>query len=346
MAPMKAERTWRRLLTALADSAPAFRPSRRPVSDGRARRLLSAVADSRPAFQPCGHDDAFVHRAGSAAPPFGTFVGGEALSSYVDAFRARPAAARLQVRGAVRPGVLVGFRHLLGVADLLRQAKGHRYVRIGKHHDVLDAAAAKLLTIVHLMEGDRRPRTVGTALRLALEAVREERRGPTEMTTGDVAQRSSALDSPVFSLAMQVMSFELLHAVLDADRAEPERSGWQESQVNELLLRLSTTTVDGAYDRALLEGQIRFLAGHLHLKVQASRLWTALSDVTGADLRQSDLGGVPLEGIRWSEATQWPPAWEDSIRARSTAVQGEPGVYEIGLRGVDLRADTPIRPRS
>jgi hypothetical protein len=40
----------------------------------------------------------------------------------------------------------------------------------------------------------------------------------------------------------------------------------------------------------------------------------ALSDAVAADLRSAGLGGVPLEGVHWSEATRWPDGWEERIR--------------------------------
>lgn len=63
----------------------------------------------------------------------------------------------------------------------------------------------------------------------------------------------------------------------------------------------------------------------------------ALSDFTEADLREVDLAGLPLTGIRWSPATtRWPPDWQTQIESRSEEI--EPGVFEI--RDGTAHADT------
>ena len=60
-------------------------------------------------------------------------------------------------------------------------------------------------------------------------------------------------------------------------------------------------------------------------------LHDVLSDVTDIDLHQIDLTGVPLEGLRWSDRTQWPPEWEEQIRRDS--VQIAKGVFEVARGG-------------
>jgi len=57
------------------------------------------------------------------------------------------------------------------------------------------------------------------------------------------------------------------------------------------------------------------------------RLEAVRHDYAGADLRDVDLTGLDLRGVRWSDATQWPPGWEGTIRAGS--VQLGDGVYEF-----------------
>ncbi|EIV96337.1 hypothetical protein [Frankia sp. QA3] len=61
----------------------------------------------------------------------------------------------------------------------------------------------------------------------------------------------------------------------------------------------------------------------------------ARNDFTEADLRDANLVGVPLIGVRWSLTTRWPPAWRELIEQRSEEV--EPGVFEIrdGMADVD-----------
>lgn len=62
----------------------------------------------------------------------------------------------------------------------------------------------------------------------------------------------------------------------------------------------------------------------------------ACNDFSEADLRDVDLTGMPLTGVRWSRATQWPPAWEEQIDERSEEI--EPGLFEI--RDGTTHADT------
>lgn len=70
------------------------------------------------------------------------------------------------------------------------------------------------------------------------------------------------------------------------------------------------------------------------------RLDEALTSMAGADLTGADLRSIPLEGVRWSHATRWPPGWEERIRHDSIVI--EPGLYEIRPGGrTDANADSP-----
>lgn len=53
----------------------------------------------------------------------------------------------------------------------------------------------------------------------------------------------------------------------------------------------------------------------------------ALHDFTKADLRNVDLTGVQLEGLRWSLATQWPADWTTQVERDSVEVA--PDVFEV-----------------
>ena len=53
----------------------------------------------------------------------------------------------------------------------------------------------------------------------------------------------------------------------------------------------------------------------------------ATTDFAGADLAAVDLDGVPLQGLRWSSTTQWPPGWEEPIRQASVQLKAD--LYEI-----------------
>jgi hypothetical protein len=54
-------------------------------------------------------------------------------------------------------------------------------------------------------------------------------------------------------------------------------------------------------------------------------------DFVGADVHAASLDGIPLDGVRWSSTTRWPPAWEESIRRDSV---------KIGLDLFEIRPGT------
>ncbi|WP_194838607.1 hypothetical protein [Nocardia sp. XZ_19_369] len=55
-----------------------------------------------------------------------------------------------------------------------------------------------------------------------------------------------------------------------------------------------------------------------------------LNDFIGADLREVDLEGVPLEGLRWSAVTtRWPDGWRDYVESHSVSVDEEQNIFEI-----------------
>ncbi|MEV6239649.1 hypothetical protein [Lentzea sp. NPDC051838] len=77
--------------------------------------------------------------------------------------------------------------------------------------------------------------------------------------------------------------------------------------------RIHGGLVNAAFAEALLE--------------PLSRLITAVTSVAGADLTAADLAGLPLDGVRWSSDTRWPPAWEVWVRDNSVAVSAD--LFEI-----------------
>lgn len=62
----------------------------------------------------------------------------------------------------------------------------------------------------------------------------------------------------------------------------------------------------------------------------ATTIVQALNDLRDADLTGVRLWGAPLEGVRWSAGTRWPPRVEKRLRRRSREV--EPGVLEVWPR--------------
>ncbi|MFI6045326.1 hypothetical protein ACIA8C_27100 [Nocardia sp. NPDC051321] len=64
-----------------------------------------------------------------------------------------------------------------------------------------------------------------------------------------------------------------------------------------------------------------------HLQFTLERVYEVLSDVRGADLRETDIQTPDLDGLRWSTDTLWPPKWRDQIVHMS--VPRGPGEFEI-----------------
>ncbi len=97
-------------------------------------------------------------------------------------------------------------------------------------------------------------------------------------------------------------------------------------------------------DRALLLAQARVtslmlaLAGGIGIAGTASfavspieasdmsSLRELVNDMVEADLRDADLAGVMLDGVRWSDGTRWPARWVKHIKRHS--VELSEGLYE------------------
>jgi hypothetical protein len=70
-------------------------------------------------------------------------------------------------------------------------------------------------------------------------------------------------------------------------------------------------------------------AQELAQTIQALKhLHRVLSDVTELDLQSTDFAEIPLEGLRWSANTRWPPEIEHQIQRNSTRITDE--IFEIG----------------
>jgi hypothetical protein len=86
--------------------------------------------------------------------------------------------------------------------------------------------------------------------------------------------------------------------------------------------------------RALIRGleRIQSFADELIRTIQTlAHFHRVLSDVSGVDLRNVEFAEIPLQGLRWSMRTQWPPKIENQIRRDS--VQVADGIFEVGDRG-------------
>jgi hypothetical protein len=72
-----------------------------------------------------------------------------------------------------------------------------------------------------------------------------------------------------------------------------------------------------------------------------TRLQAATRNMIDADLHDTDLRNIPLDGVRWSTGTHWPAGLQEWIKKHSDLI--EPGLYEIQTRhGSNDRRTIPI----
>jgi hypothetical protein len=151
---------------------------------------------------------------------------------------------------------------------------------------------------------------------------------------------------PKIALDLDLDLDSALTVALDRARALGRALGVVAALDNELT-RCRANTRNGDRDRAHAHVQNRALAlaENLHLNLDLTNtvnpgpenlarllmmLKDAAVDFTSADLRVVSLAGIPLEGIRWSSATLWPPEWEKQIRAESIEVDDDTFVIRGG----------------
>ncbi|MEV4053531.1 hypothetical protein AB0J55_20255 [Amycolatopsis sp. NPDC049688] len=67
----------------------------------------------------------------------------------------------------------------------------------------------------------------------------------------------------------------------------------------------------------------------------------AVISMAGADFTDINLRGIPLDGVRWTNDTQWPEFWADRIRSDSVLIA--PGLWEVraGGAGTGLSTESP-----
>jgi hypothetical protein len=155
------------------------------------------------------------------------------------------------------------------------------------------------------------------ALRLRWQAVRDERRQNT-LNTLTVVTDAGDLDKARYIANMLI---ETLVSARDSAHALARFRAFSRSGDPALVRALADETL---FDNALISA--------------VDRLVEAVTDVTGDDLTQVDLRGVPLEGLRWSDRTRWPIEWKEQIRAGSIEIS--PGLYEIRDSGINIETPT------
>lgn len=357
----------RRLLSALADSAPAFTPAPAPAYPDRSRirRLLSALADSTPAFRQRNKSDEYTARpapvASTAASPSGASIHVTALGEFADNFAQLSIQVRLTARRWFPRRELANLR-------FIAQAAFH--AQLLKH--LLDQTfwiAPKLKELI--ADAEELSQDVNVAHVHALDqnlAVHQELD----------QDRSHDLDRYVelFRAASEVkrdlddgrQRVDDLFAVLDRDRSGGLDPTYAVGTMRAPLYDLTSTLLRGrdselrliygltryrsaihSYDLAVVSsfldaiGRTRETNNHEHVVADIieaiDQMEKAITKVMDADLSHVDLTGIPLDGVRWSTGTRWPAEWVERIRQNSVALA--PDVYEIRswTIGVDATID-------
>jgi hypothetical protein len=80
--------------------------------------------------------------------------------------------------------------------------------------------------------------------------------------------------------------------------------------------------------------------GHEALGEAIPLLERATTDVTGEDLSDADLSGVPLKGVLWSSGTRWPAHLVDDIRDRSVRLGAD--LWRVVDRGIRANHTNPV----
>ena len=199
---------------------------------------------------------------------------------------------------------------------------------------VLDHAHLLVLALDHAADSDREHdmRTCAGAL------------GP---VLSDARRRASMLDSELYGDIAgavedaQALEFEI--ALRNDTRARARRLARALTYAIDNARRIASDVLhtDGRIGHDFTVGLERDLAvdsraGRANaLDRQRLRLMELRNQFAGADLRRVDLDGLSLDGVRWNEATRWPPRWEATIRAES--VRLPEGGWEISRGGLHVQ---------
>lgn len=353
------------LLVALARTSPAYTTGPRP-GRSRGRKLLAALGRKPVAVQRANDAEAASSPSASPSGDLRSTTSGQDRSSAVaDLLWSLPPMSRLSLRS--HPAVLsialtfqarLALGHALSLAhaldDLQSLSFNHTFDRAFARERtlaltrVLEHARAVASDLANDRDRDRdRARALdrGRARVLARDLARVldlDRALATAVQGTDEVSRALDRD-PAFALARardlaSDFAFALardlaldrdlapiLDLVLDRDLASAvilERArDLDRARVLNLVIRRDL-------DRASRHDLALALAlNGAHTAARARDLDRAMIDFTVADLRDADLTGLSLTGIRWSRATQWPPAWAE--RVEQASVEVEPGIFEI-----------------
>ena len=247
------------------------------------------------------------------------------LRAFAEALARKPPHARLPVRRAGWPDTVRSTRRigrlLLTAIDIDQDIRRTLRTRTAlRHRRGLDRAIRRTGALARALARPVAGLFAGvteqvTDLHSALRLIRLVGRAPDEAEGSVVKGKARSLArNLLLALIIEVDSSEqpaLFTAALDDIK-----------EIDRLLFNRSFGTA-----RQRIQEAVRAMA----------RIDELVSDFVGADLTDARLKGIPLDGIRWSDSTQWPDDWVEQIRRRSVEVA--PGLFVIGGRGRRIRVD-------
>ncbi|HUQ58962.1 hypothetical protein [Lentzea sp.] len=237
----------------------------------------------------------------------------EPLAALVDELAALPGAERLAARAWLPVELLAGVPHL---ATCAARTRGVAHALDDPRRYAITRPQARI-HIAHLCRDLR----LGVAGETGLHALAVE--------LSDLLKEPS----PHAHVAVRNLAHRL------ADRVRYELEGLLDRIVHRLRAagsapRLADAFAGAAEAHAAAERhEVADLEAALTEPIH--RLVTAVTSMVGVDLAAADLDGVPLDGVRWSTETRWPPHWQDWVRHNSLRVAE--GVFQIRRRGTGSR---------
>lgn len=300
------------LLVALARTSPAYTADPRPGRP-RGRQVLAALG-RRPVAV---HRAADPEAASSPSPPPSGNPGSSPSSQVADLLLSLPPATRLSLRSHPEAlSIALVFQTRLALDRARDLARG------------FDGALA--LDLAHALDGAR-----DIDLARARTRDRDRDRAHAHARDRDLARyiarrldrdRARDRDLELARALADDLALDALTRALDLDALTRALT----RVLDRALALTRDLDLDLDLDRALaLDLDHAGGFGLTRVRYLSSALDRALNDFTGADLRDADLPGLSLTGIRWSRATRWPPAWAEEIERLSVEIEPETGIFEI-----------------
>ncbi|GAA0256327.1 hypothetical protein [Cryptosporangium japonicum] len=231
----------------------------------------------------------------------------ESLAAVALLGRAATPETRLRLRTGPSLEVLEAMIDAIALALLLSRIDYH------------DSIATPYSKSDHSIRSINHAQDIDQALTLAQALTRALSLGPLFQPGGDAS---------IAGKRAQRVALELSQALLGTLQASDPYS--------RLHLGLSTHL-----DREMRLARLGGLTYRIELQGDAAAARAVWDDFTRANLRQVELRGLELGGVRWSRAgTTWPPTWISEIEVNSDPADDDPNVLVV--RGGRRRADSEM----